>query len=87
MIFEGEAKRTAKAKDLIESGFSSSGKVQVDPSKKRKICAEISVCGRSENLPQSQPWVQCNGIVLLEAHRNEIVNGAKLNDLVINMVQ
>jgi len=25
--------------------------------------------------------------VLLEAHRNETVNGAKLNDLVINMAQ
>ena len=31
--------------------------------------------------------MQCNGIVLLEAHRNEIVNVAKLNDLVINMAQ
>ena len=87
MIFEGEAKRTAKAKALIESAFSTSGKIQAQPSKKRKICGEISVHGQSENLSQSQPWVQCNGIVLLEAHRNEIVNGAKLNDLVINMAQ
>ena len=87
IIFEGDAKRTTKAKDLIESALRGSGNIEVQSSKKRKICEEISVCGESKNLSHSQPWVQCNGIALLEDHRNGIVHGAKLNDLVINMAQ
>ena len=88
MIFEGDAKRTTKAKDLIESALRGSGNIEVQSIKKRKICEEeISVCGESKNLSHSQPWVQCNGIALLEDHRNGIVHGVKLNDLVINMAQ
>ena len=85
MVFTGEAKRTAKAKDLIESAFCSIGNREAQPSKKRKICGKVSTCGESNQ--DSQPWVQCNGIKLLEAHRNEITHGMKLNDLVINMAQ
>ena len=36
----------------------------------------------SNDLSHSQPWVRCNGIVLLN-----IVHGARLNDFVINMAQ
>ena len=88
MIFTGEAKRTAKAKDLIESAFSSMGNREAQPSKKRRICGEVSTCGESNrDISHSQPWEQGNGIILLEAHRNEITHGMKLNDLVINMAQ
>ena len=86
MIFEGNARRK-KAKDLIESALCGSGNIEAQPSKKRKICGEISICGESKSLSHSQPWVQCNGITLLEDHRSSIVHGAKLNDLVINMAQ
>ena len=41
----------------------------------------------SLKVSHSHPWVQCNGIALLEDHRNGIVHGAKLNDLVINIAQ
>ena len=88
MIFTGEAKRTAKAKDLIESAFSSMGNREAQPSKKRRICGEVPTCGESNrDILHSQPWEQGNGIILLEAHRNEITHGMKLNDLVINMAQ
>ena len=88
MIFTGEAKRTAKAKDLIESAFSSIGNREAQPSKKRRICGEVSTCGESNrDISHLQPWVQANGIILLEAHRNQTTHGTKLNHLVINMVQ
>ena len=54
MVFEGDTKRTAKAKDLIESAFSGSGNAETQPS---KICGQISACGQSNDLSHSQPWV------------------------------
>ena len=80
MTFEGEAKRIAKAKKLIESVLDSSSQPQ--PSKKRKI-STISDC--VGNLLQSKLWVQCGGIVLSETDKNTIISCGKLNDLRVNM--
>ena len=85
MVFEGDVQLTGKAKNLNESTFATckSGNPHPQPKKKWKIGEEMSDFGR--NLSQSQPWVQCSGVDLLEIHRNENVWGAKLNDPAIIM--
>ena len=77
MTFVGEAKRTFKAKKLIESAFAGN----LPPNKKRKVqVVEPELSG-------SQIWVRCSGIVLTTTDKDGIMNEVKLNDLMINMAQ
>ena len=77
MTFVGEAKRTLKAKKLIESAFAGN----LPPNKKRKVQVV------EQELSGSQIWVRCSGIVLTTTDKDGIMNEVKLNDLMINMAQ
>ena len=77
MTFVGESKHTFKAKKLIESAFVGN----LPPNKKRKVqVVEPELSG-------SQIWLRSCGIVLTTTDKDGIVNGVKLNDLMINMAQ
>ena len=76
LIFEGEAKCTAKASNLLDSAFGNES--NPPPSKFVRTDRALS---------PSKSWICNNGIVLFDAHKNEIAQGEKVNDLIINIAQ
>ena len=90
--FEGDDKRIAKAKKLIESALTTET-VDLLASKKRKIDSPLVVqldgVGGSTNSTgySTKDWVQQGGIVLTTTDKEHILSGKKLNDLHINLAQ
>ena len=90
--FEGDDKRIAKAKKLIESALTTETE-DLLASKKRKtdspLVVQLDGVGGSTNSTgySTKDWVQQGGIVLTITDKEHILSGKKLNDLHINFAQ
>lgn len=86
LIFEGDAKHTAKAQKLIESALDVTASValkdttNLPASKKRQLNED-----RPE--PRNEKWLQLDSIVLTKTDKDHIMAGEKLNDLHIDVAQ
>lgn len=86
LVFEGDAKQTAKAKKLVESAIATTA-TDLLANRKRKLSdVPIDLPAPSKD-PTPTKWVQLGGIVLTGTDNELILAGEKLNDLHINMVQ
>ena len=87
LVFEGDAKQTAKAKKLVESALTTTA-TDLLANKKRKLSnVPIDLPAPSKDPTPTKEWVQLGGIALTGTDKELIMAGEKLNDLHINMAQ
>ena len=86
LIFNGDAKYIEKAQKFVKYAFPSSHQL-VDDSSDRDDSPCTLPPPNKKSKGDSQVWSSINGITLSLTHKNGILEGEKLDDLVIDTAQ